>query len=211
MGVNCQQFIHTIIKETCKSLFSLKIFELKIIGITGTLGAGKGTIVDYLTKHHGFQHFSVRNYLSKIIKERGQEINRDSLVAVANELRAQNTPSFIAEELYRTAKESGVNCIIESIRTVGEVNALHAKGNFHLFAVDADQRLRYERIIERASETDRISYETFVANEEREMTSTDPNKQNLSAVILLSDFKFINNGSFDELYRQIDEVLEKIN
>ena len=183
---------------------------MKIIGITGTLGAGKGTIVDYLAKHHKFQHFSVRMYLSKIIKERGLEVNRDSLVAVANELRAQNTPSFIAEELYRTAKESGVDCIIESIRTVGEVNALHAKGNFHLFAVDADQKLRYERIIERASETDKISFETFADNERREMTSTDPNKQNLSAVMLLSDFKFVNNGSFDELYRQIDEVLQKI-
>ena len=60
---------------------------MKIIGITGTLGAGKGTIVDYLTKHHKFQHFSVREYLSKIIKSRGGEVNRDSLVATANEER----------------------------------------------------------------------------------------------------------------------------
>ena len=183
---------------------------MKIIGITGTLGAGKGTIVDYLTKHHKFQHFSVRKYLSKIIKEKGGEVNRDSLVATANELRAQNTPSFIAEELYRAAKESGVDCIIESIRTVGEVNSLHSRGNFNLFAVDADQRLRYERIVERASETDKITYDTFVENERREMTNTDPNKQNLSACMQLADYKFINNGSFDLLYRQIDEVLEKI-
>ncbi len=183
---------------------------MKIIGITGTLGAGKGTIVDYLTKHHRFQHFSVREYLTKIIKAKGGEVNRDSLVATANELRAQNTPSFIAEELYRIAKESGVDCIIESIRTVGEVNSLHSRGNFTLFAVDADQRLRYERIVERASETDRISYDVFAANEQREMTNTDPNKQNLSACMQLADYKFINNGSFDLLYRQIDEVLEKI-
>jgi len=184
---------------------------LKIIGITGTLGAGKGTIVDYLTKHHKFHHFSVREYLTKIIKERGGEVNRDSLVATANELRAQNTPSFIAEELYRIAIESGDDCIIESIRTVGEVNSLHSRGNFTLFAVDADQRLRYERIVERASETDKITYDVFRDNESREMTNTDPNKQNLSACMQLADYKFVNNGSFDLLYRQIDEVLEKIN
>lgn len=184
---------------------------MKIIGITGTLGAGKGTIVDYLTKHHKFHHFSVREYLTKIIKERGGEVNRDSLVATANELRAQNTPSFIAEELYRIAIESGDDCIIESIRTVGEVNSLHSRGNFTLFAVDADQRLRYERIVERASETDKITYDVFRDNESREMTNTDPNKQNLSACMQLADYKFVNNGSFDLLYRQIDEVLEKIN
>jgi dephospho-CoA kinase len=183
---------------------------LKIIGITGTLGAGKGTIVDYLTKHHGFLHFSVRGYLTTIIRAKGEEVNRDSLVNTANELRARNTPSFIAEELYREAKESGKDCIVESIRTVGEVNALHAKGNFNLFAVDADQRTRYERIVERASETDKVSFETFVANENREMNSTDPNKQNISACMKLADYKFVNDGNFEDLYSEVDLVLQKI-
>lgn len=183
---------------------------MKIIGITGTLGAGKGTIVDYLVKHRGFTHYSVRSYLGRIIKARGLEANRDTMVAVANELRAQNSPSFIAEELYREAVESGTDCIIESIRTVGEIQSLRARGNFHLFAVDADQELRYQRIVERASETDRVSFDTFRMNEEREMTATDPNKQNLSACMKLADFRFENNGSFEELYRQIDAALQQI-
>ncbi|HLP18888.1 MAG TPA: AAA family ATPase [Chitinophagales bacterium] len=183
---------------------------MKIIGITGTLGAGKGTIVDYLTKHHGFTHFSVRGYLSKLIKAKGGEVNRDTLVATANELRAKNSPSFIAEELYREAAESGTDCIIESIRTVGEVNALHAKGNFNLFAVDADQKLRYQRIVERASETDGVTFDVFAANEAREMNSDDPNKQNLAACMKLADYRFVNDGSFDHLYRDIDEVLVKL-
>lgn len=183
---------------------------MKIIGITGTLGAGKGTIVEYLTKHYGFRHFSVRGYLSKIIKAKGEEVNRDTLVATANLLRAQHAPSFIAEELYNEANQSGSDCIIESIRTVGEVEVLQAKGNFYLFAVDADQKLRYERILERASETDKVSFETFVENEAREMNSTDPNKQNISACMQLADFKFENNGNFEQLYKQVDEVLKKI-
>ncbi|MBS1612796.1 MAG: AAA family ATPase [Bacteroidetes bacterium] len=183
---------------------------MRIIGITGTIGSGKGTIVDYLVKHHGFTHFSVRGYLTGILNQRGLTVNRDTMVMLANELRAANSPSFIAEELYRVAKEAGKECIIESIRTVGEITSLRKQENFYLFAVDADQKLRYTRIVERASETDKINFETFVDNELREMTNTDPNKQNLDACMRLADFTFLNNGSFDDLYRQIDTVLERI-
>jgi dephospho-CoA kinase len=193
------------------SIFGSKIEPLRIIGITGTLGAGKGTIVDYLVKNQGFKHFSVRGYLTKVINERSLPLNRDSMVAVANELRELNGPSFIAEELYREALASGSDCIIESIRTVGEVTALQAKGGFYLFAVDADPKMRYSRIVERASETDKISFDEFVANEAREMTTTDPNKQNLSECMRMADYRFSNDQGFEELYRQIDTVLTQIN
>jgi len=183
---------------------------LKIIGITGTLGAGKGTIVDYLTSKHGFTHFSVRGYLTKVIQARGEEVNRDSLTHTANALRAQHSPSFIAEELFEEASKSGQNCIIESIRTVGEVNALKSKGGFTLFSVDTDRKIRYDRIVLRGSETDKVSFETFSANEERELTSTDPNKQNLSACMVLADYHFTNNGTFEELYHQIDNIITKL-
>jgi dephospho-CoA kinase len=183
---------------------------LKIIGITGTLGAGKGTIVEYLIKQYGFVHFSVRGYLIKIIQQRGEEVNRDTLTHTANALRAENGPSFIAEELFREAIISAKPCIIESIRTMGEVEALKAKGNFCLFSVDTDRKIRYDRIVLRGSETDQVSFETFSANEERELNSSDPNKQNLSACMQRADYSFTNNGSFDELYRQVDAALIKI-
>jgi len=180
---------------------------LKIIGITGTLGAGKGTIVDYLASNHAYQHFSVRGYLTEQIAKTGETINRDSLTHTANALRAQFGPSYIAEQLWQLAQVSGNNCIIESIRTLGEVNALKAKGNFTLFSVDTDRALRYQRILLRASETDHISFETFSANEDRELQSADPNKQNLSACMAQADFHFLNNGTFQDLYKQIDQVI----
>ena len=58
------------------------------IGITGTLGAGKGTIVDYLVKSRGFEHYSVRAFITEEIKRRGLPVNRDSMTQVGNDLRA---------------------------------------------------------------------------------------------------------------------------
>ena len=95
-----------------------------IVGITGTLGAGKGTIVDYLEKEKGFAHYSVRGYLEKEMARRGLANNRDNMVITANDLRKKNSPSFIVEELYNEAKSQDKNAIIESIRTPGEVDLL---------------------------------------------------------------------------------------
>lgn len=182
-----------------------------IIGITGTLGAGKGTIVEYLTDKKDFIHYSVRGYLIEEIKNRGLKVNRDSMVVVANDLRANHSPSFLVEELYKLAEKSGKNCIIESIRTPGEIEVLTQKENFHLLAVDAMPEIRYDRIKIRNSETDDISFNTFVENEKREMNSSDSNKQNLSKCIEAADFRLNNDERIEILHGQIEEILRKIN
>lgn len=180
-----------------------------IIGITGTLGSGKGTIVDFLVREKGFAHYSVRAFVSEEILRRGMEVNRDNMVIVANDLRKQNSPSFITDQLYEKALAEGRDSIIESIRTPGEVYSLRAKGKFFLLAVDADPALRYERIALRKSATDHVSFETFLENERREMDSSDPNAQNLGRCIQLADFQFLNNGTIEQLNRQVEEVLDR--
>lgn len=181
-----------------------------IIGITGTLGAGKGTIVDYLINRKHFKHFSVRAFLIEEIERRGLEVNRDSMTRVANELRAQNSPSYIVDCLFTRAISTGDNCVIESIRTPGEIDSLRTKGRFILFAVDADPQVRYDRVVIRKSETDKITYDTFIQNEQREMNSDDPNKQNLHACIQQADYVFSNNGTLDALTLQVEKALKEI-
>lgn len=180
-----------------------------IIGITGTIGAGKGTIVEFL-ENRGFVHYSVRAFITAELVQRGIEVNRDNMVIVANEMRAKNSPSYIIEQLYLQAEQSNKNCIIESIRTIGEVEQLRKFNNFCLFAVDAKPEIRYERILSRNSETDQISYEVFLDNEKREMTSDDMNKQNLSKCISMANYIIENNGTKEELNIKVEEILNDI-
>ena len=182
-----------------------------IIGITGTIGAGKGTLVEYLIEKKKFVHYSVREFLIAEINKRHLPVNRDSMVSIANELREKNSPSYIIDCLFEQAKQLRKNAVIESIRSVGEVESLQNKGDFYLLAVDADPKIRYERIVKRNSETDRITFEEFLANEQREMNTTDLNKQNLSQCIAMSDYRLCNNSSINELHNNLEEVFLKIN
>lgn len=182
-----------------------------IIGITGTLGAGKGTIVEYLVEQKGFAHYSVRDLLLEEIRKRGLPENRDSMYNLANDLRSIHGPSYITDQLYEEAARSGKNCIIESIRTPGEIDSLRRKGNFYLFAINADPLIRYERIIIRQSVTDRIPFTAFQEDEAREMDTTDPNRQNIRKCIAAADFLFENNGSKENLILQVENILQIIN
>jgi dephospho-CoA kinase len=129
---------------------------------------------------------------------------------VANDLRAMYSPSYIIERLCAEAKRIGRNAIIEAIHTEGEARSLRREPNFVLLAVDADREARYHRIVARGSEKDHISFEKFKADEAREFSSTDPAKQNLSRCIELADYKLKNNGSVEELYARVDEILERL-
>jgi dephospho-CoA kinase len=182
-----------------------------IIGITGTLGAGKGTIVDYLVKEKGFIHFSVRFFLIQEILKRNLTVNRDTMVLVANELRSTHTPSYIIDCLYEEAKNKNQNSVIESIRAPGEILSLRSKGSFLLLAVDADKQFRYQRIILRGTETDHVSFNEFIANEMREMNSEDSNKQNLRKCIEMADVLIENNGDKEQLYATLEQVLHQGN
>ena len=179
-----------------------------IIGITGTLGAGKGTIVDYLVREKKFFHYSVRAFLIKEIEKRKLPVNRDSMVLVANDLRENHTPSYIIDCLYEEAQKYNQNSVIESIRTPGEIVSLRKKGSFLLIAVDADISIRYQRVVLRGSETDHISFEEFADNEAREMNSDDPNKQNLRKCFEMADIRIENNGNIIQLYGKLEKALQ---
>ncbi len=179
-----------------------------VIGITGTLGSGKDTLMELLKNEYNFKHFSVRDYLINILEEQGDEVNRLTLSRLANKLRADNHPAYLAEQLFIKATNEGGNVVIESIRTPGEVEFLKDHAEFVLFAVDADPNMRYERVQERKSVTDRIDFNTFMSDEQKEMQNEEPHMQNLATCIRISDYKFRNNSTIEMFYKRVRKTLE---
>lgn len=179
---------------------------MHIVGITGTSWAGKGTVVEILINQYGYQHYGVSEYLSQELKKQRLPIDRQHLINLANQLRSKYGSWAIVQLLYQQAKQQNENAIIESLRSVWEVQELKKNTDFILLAVDADPQTRYQRILQRKSTKDQVSRETFLQQEHSEMQNSDPNKQNIQACMDLADYHINNDGTLDELEAQIQTL-----
>lgn len=181
-----------------------------LIGITGTDGAGKGTVVDYLVLQKGFTHYSARSIFIDELKKRSEEPTRANMRLIANEMREKFGNDFlITYYLKRIAEEGTEYAIIESIRAVAEAETLKINGGI-LIAVDAEQKIRYARVQERRSESDKVTFAQFVTHEELETNDPNPHGMQKQKVIAMANYVLHNNGSIDELNLQIEHVFQKI-
>ena len=184
-----------------------------ILGITGTIGAGKGTVVEYL-KSKGFVQYSSSALLGELVEKEGNPKIREFLSAKATHLQ-QEYPGGVVEKNYRERflHESPQNSIFESIHRRAEENFLRSVGGV-VIGVDADIETRYKRIFSRQEgEKDQVSLEEFKedARVEDDGGGDEKRDNNIRAVIRAADVVIENNGTLKELHHQIDDVLSKLN
>lgn len=177
-----------------------------ILGLAGSFGAGKGAVVEYLVTKKGFTHYSASAFITEEIQRRGLPVDRDSMIVVANDLRAKFGPSYIVEQLYSRANAAGGNAVIESLRAVAEARKIKELGG-RVIGVDAKPELRYERSVKRGTLKDNVTYEKWLAQEKAESNPNDPTKQDIFGALKEADIVIENNGSFQDLDKEIEAAL----
>lgn len=181
-----------------------------LIWITWTIWSGKWVVVDYLVDKYWFAHYSARHYFTQILQEQWLEVTRPNMIQLANGLREEHGGSYIIWQLIQQAQEAWHNAVVESIRAVDEVNLLKASW-WILIGVTADQQMRYERVVQRGTSLDHITFEQFKFDEHFEGSSPDPAKSNIFACLPLCDQVFLNEWTLDDLYAQLDTYFESLN
>lgn len=182
-----------------------------ILGITGTLAAGKDTIAQYLERN-GFLRTSLSDAVRDECRARGLPLDRPTLVRIANELRAEHGAGVLAERIAERIRNSrATDATIVSIRNPVEVTFLQRWPMFHLVSVDAPRQIRFDRLRARGREGDgALTYDEFVAQEELELQHPDPNRQQLTKVMQLAETTLVNDDTFEALQAKVDDLLERL-
>jgi len=179
-----------------------------LVGLTGTHGAGKGTITTYLCTTHNFVRFSVSEFLAAEAVRRGRTPDRHVRHDIANEYRAKG-PTALMEAVFATVDPNSERVVLEPQYTVEEVQFIKNKGGT-VIAVDAPLEVRYARVHVRGSTKDDVSFEDFKRAQEVEMQAVREGEQNLSAAIALADEHIVNDGTQEELYAKVQHIVQAL-
>lgn len=182
-----------------------------LIGITGTIGSGKDTAMHYIGDAHGFTVRSGSKLIREEASKRGMGTDRDSLHVLANQLRDESAGDYFTEALINGCDCETDNVVMGMIRTSSGLHYFReAAPNGKIIAIDTPVEVRYERVVGRGEERDNIDFETFKRQEQKEMHSNNARRHNISYCMEHSDYLIMNDGTLDEFYTKIDDVVRDI-
>ncbi|MDD5192848.1 MAG: dephospho-CoA kinase [Candidatus Nanoarchaeia archaeon] len=181
-----------------------------IVGVTGSIAAGKETLTDFLRKK-GFVYLETSKMLAEELVRRGLEPSRANMQNLGDELREKDGAGALMK-MFLKKTEPGKNYIFDSLRNAGEAEFLRKNvRDFVLIAVDAPQKVRFERIMKRGKPSDPKTWEEFLKIDNRDFfDETNPLGQQTGKCIEIADFKVINYGDLEKSKKKIREMWDKI-
>lgn len=176
---------------------------VEVYGISGTNGAGKDELAKVLAEKYGFFVASATDMLAEGLREKGWPIDREHKAKLSAEWRRQYGMSAVVDRAYKAyqpVKDQYKGFAVGSLRHPGEAERIHELGGLVIW-LDADEHIRYERVTNAGTRNnkdaeDSVTFEEFVAQQEREMHPIgDSATLNIAGVKELSDITILNDGN----------------
>jgi dephospho-CoA kinase len=192
--------------------------ELKkiVIGVTGTLGSGKG-VIGKILKDQGCHCVDLGDVVRDEVRKTGQEVTRKNQQDMGNKLRKEVGGHALVKIALDKYKSYDVPLVITGLRNLDEVNYLKEHTKFSLIGVDAPFETRWERIKSRNRDADLLNHDKFVIDDARDRGFNEPlNGQQVAMCLVHADFLINNDEEFSgpveqsKIYRQVIEIFKKI-
>lgn len=182
-----------------------------IIGLTGSMGCGKGEVVKILEKM-GFQYITLSMMVREEARARGIEEEREKLMEVGNSMRAAEGAGVLAVRALKKIQESDHGkWVVDGIRNPAEIDALKEGENVHVIGVKASFDTLVNRILSRGRESDATEREAIIHKLKRELGEGEPEDgQQVAKCMEKVDAEIENEGTLEELQQKFTDFYNSI-
>lgn len=189
----------------------------KLICIVGMAGSGKSAVSEYLKSKKKFGYVRFGQVVLDKVKELGEKPSESLERKIREELRDEHGMAVIAKlnatKIDLLIKESSV--IADGLYSWEEYLFLKEKYNDDLIiiAVYSAPKLRYDRLENRAQKhgpDPDLKYRSFSQAESKARDYAEIENLHKAGPIAMVDYTLINNGTIENLYGQIDNVIKEI-
>jgi len=178
-----------------------------IIGLVGPLASGKGVVKTYLEEKHSAVSYKFSDILRDILNRLYLPTSRENMQNLSTDLRSKFGNDILAKAMAQDVKNERQDLvIIDGVRRLDDILPLTDDPKFKLISIDADLKVRYERMRlrnENPGDSNK-TFEDFLTDSEREAEMEIPK------TMANAHYHLDNNHNLAHLYEQIDNLLIKI-
>jgi len=182
--------------------------EKIVIGITGNIGSGKGTVTEYLTQKYNARKMRYSKILADILERLHLDYDRGNLDIIAEGLRSMFGEDILSKVLEKDIREVGAEVVVfDGIRKKKELHYFENKmNNFFFIFVDTPFEVVAKRIISRQEKID-DQEQTVEKLRDRQQQPSDKDVPGLKKY---ADFVIDNSGSLEKTFEQIDKMMKVV-
>lgn len=178
-----------------------------VIGLVGQIACGKGVVKKYLIEKNNASDYRFSTILREAMTRLSIELSRENLQKFSTIIRQNFGEDILAKAIAKDAKDDNSPFIvIDGIRRMADIKYLKEMPEFRLISIEADKDIRLQRVIGRNENPgdDQKTMEEFEKDE-----IAEPEMQ-IPEVMSKADYKINNNGTWDELHKQINDIVKDI-
>jgi len=182
---------------------------MKVIGTIGMNGAGKNTVIGYISRNYGIPVITISDLIGKAAATDGIEPTRENLTQVALDHIRKYGRDYFPREVIRIIEQNQWETTgVAGIRSYTDVETFRKRfgEDFTLVHVDVpDLLIRFQRVKNRGEPKDPKTFDEFL-----EQDKTEEENFQLSKVIKEAEYTLRNDKDIEALFAQIDKLLAKI-
>lgn len=182
--------------------------KVRVIGAVGQNGSGKDEVLKHLRFKYQVPFLSTGDVVRDIAAKEGVEPTRDNLGKISDRYFSKFGKGYFVKLLADKIRQSSWKIAgISGIRSLNDVSIMKDIFGKDFILIDVyitDPRVRYNRMTARGEGRDPHSYEEFMR-----LDKAEEELFSLKEAERLADYSISNDGTLDDLHREIDRLVSE--